>query len=220
MFEKKESEPNYRKLREKMVEIQIRLRGIRDERVLRVMQEVPRHFFVPEESVPYAYEDHPLPIGAGQTISQPYMVALMTERLELTGEEKVLEIGTGSGYQAAILSKLAKGVCTVEKIASLSEKCRELFQGLGYTNIYLKTGDGTEGWKEEALFDGIIVTAGAPEIPTPLLEQLAEGGRIVIPVGGSYSQELIVGKKVGGELEKKSVCGCVFVPLLGKYGWD
>ena len=203
-----------------MVDTQIASRGIRDTKVLQAMKEIPRHLFVPEESRAYAYQDHPLPIGANQTISQPYMVALMTEKLELRGDERVLEIGTGSGYQAAILSKLAKEVYTVETIASLSERCEKLFQELGYMNIYLKTGDGTEGWEEEAPFDSIVVTAGAPDIPTPLIRQLAEDSRIVIPVGNTFSQELIIGRKVGDQLKKTSVCGCVFVPLKGKYGWD
>ncbi|HIE43839.1 MAG TPA: protein-L-isoaspartate(D-aspartate) O-methyltransferase [Candidatus Omnitrophica bacterium] len=216
----KKSEIDYKRLREEMVESQIRVRGIRDERVLNVMKEVPRHRFVPEAEVSFAYEDRPLPVGERQTISQPYMVALMTEKLELQGDEKVLEIGTGSGYQTAVLSRLCCDVYTVERIASLVLRSKRLFEELGYRNIQVKVGDGTEGWEENALYDGIIVTAGAPKIPRPLIEQLAEGGRIVIPVGNSFSQDLIVGKKVRGKLCKRVVCGCVFVPLIGKYGWD
>ena len=214
-----QKEQDYKLLRENMVEFQIKSRRIEDERVLKVMKEIPRHLFISESQRLYAYEDFPLPIGEGQTISQPYIVALMTQALQLKGDEKVLEIGTGSGYQAAILSKLSKEVYTTENIESLTLKAEELFIELGCKNIKLKVADGTEGWAEYSPYNGIIVTAGAPQIPEPLIEQLAENGRIVIPVGGSFSQELIVGEKIKGELVKKVICGCVFVPLIGKYGW-
>jgi protein-L-isoaspartate(D-aspartate) O-methyltransferase len=210
---------DYITLRENMVEFQIKARGIKDEKVLKVMREIPRHLFVSEEQRTRAYEDYPLPIGEGQTISQPYMVALMTEALQLKGDEKVLEIGAGSGYQAAILSKLCLQVFTIEKVESLALKAEKLFKELGYENIKVKVGDGTEGWEEYSPYNGILVTAGAPKIPEPLIEQLAENGRIVIPVGGSFSQDLIVGEKIKGKLIKKVICGCVFVPLIGKYGW-
>ena len=214
------SEENYKTLREKMVELQIKTRGVNEERILKSMKEIPRHLFVAEEQRIYAYEDFPLPIGAGQTISQPYMVALMTEALQLEGDEKVLEIGTGSGYQAAILSKLCREVYTTEKIESLALKAEKLFKELGYNNIKIKICDGTAGWMEHAPYDGIIVTAGAPKIPNPLIEQLSDNGKIVIPVGGSFSQDLIVAEKIKGELVKKVICGCMFVPLIGKHGWE
>lgn len=217
MFNK---ERDYKTLRENMVEFQIKSRAIVEKRVLEVMREIPRHLFVQEGQKPYAYEDYPLPIGEGQTISQPHIVALMTEALQLKGDEKVLEVGTGSGYQAAILSKLSKEVYTIEKVKSLALKSERLFEELGYENIKVKVDDGTEGWKENSPYNGIIVTAGAPKIPEPLIEQLAENGRIVIPVGGSFSQDLIVGEKIKGKLIKKAICGCVFVPLIGKHGWE
>ncbi len=216
MFNKED----YKTLRENMVEFQIKARGIRDEKVLKVMKEIPRHLFISEEQRLYAYEDCPIPIGEGQTISQPYMVALMTEALKLKGDEKVLEVGTGSGYQSSILSKLCSKVYTIEKLESLALKAEKLFKELGYENIKVKVCDGTQGWVEYSPYNGIIVTAGAPKIPEPLIEQLAENGRIVIPVGGSFSQDLIVGEKIKGELIKKAICGCVFVPLIGKYGWE
>jgi protein-L-isoaspartate(D-aspartate) O-methyltransferase len=212
-------ERDYKSLRESMVEFQLKPRGINDPRVLEAMSEVHRHLFVPEDARPHAYGDHPIPIGEGQTISQPYMVALMTQALELKGDERVLEVGTGSGYQAALLSRLCSKVYTVEKVASLALKTKELFNKQGYDNINVKVGDGTEGWPEFSPYDGIVVTAGAPKIPEPLVEQLAEGGRIVIPVGNTFSQELVVGKKISGKLTQEGVCGCMFVPLLGKYGW-
>ncbi len=213
-------ERDYKTLRENMVEFQIKSRGIKDEKVLEAMREIPRHLFVSEGQKPYAYEDYPLPIGEGQTISQPYIVALMTEALQLKRDERVLELGTGSGYQAAILSKLCSEVYTTEKVDSLALQAERLFEKLGYENIKVKVCDGTEGWMEYSPYNGIIVTAGAPKIPEPLIEQLAENGRIVIPVGGSFSQDLIVGEKIKGKLIKKAICGCMFVPLIGKYGWN
>lgn len=212
-------EPDYKSLRKNMVEFQLKPRGINDPEVLRVMGEVSRHLFVPEDSRANSYGDYPLSIGEGQTISQPYMVALMTQALKLTGNEKVLEVGTGSGYQAAVLSRLCSKVYTVEKVTSLVVKTKELFKQQGYNNISVKVGDGTEGWAEFSPYDRIMVTAGAPKIPEPLVKQLAEDGRMVIPVGNTFSQELILGEKADGKLMKKYICGCMFVPLLGKYGW-
>jgi len=202
-----------------MVEEQLRRRGIRDERVLAAMAMVPRHLFVPSGSQPESYEDRPLPIGDGQTISQPYMVAIMTQYLDLKGEERVLEIGTGSGYQAAILAELSKMVFTVERISALVQKSERILTDLGYKNIRFQSGDGTKGWAEEAPFDGIIVTAGAPEVPKALRSQLAEGGKMVIPVGPRYSQTLLKILREGDHFEEEDTTGCVFVPLVGEFGW-
>jgi protein-L-isoaspartate(D-aspartate) O-methyltransferase len=210
----------FEELRDFMVRTQLIPRGIKDERVLRVMNKVPRHLFV-NESIQYkAYEDMALPIGEGQTISQPYMVAVMTELLELKGTENVLEVGTGSGYQAAILSELSKEVYTIERFEKLAQEARQKFQELGYNNIYVKSGDGTLGWSEKAPFDRIIITAGTPQIPDPLIQQLAQGGVIVAPVGERFSQQLIRVKKSGRELSEEFHTMCVFVPLVGQYGWD
>jgi len=210
----------FEELRDFMVRTQLIPRGIKDERVLRVMNKVPRHLFV-NESIQYkAYEDMALPIGEGQTISQPYMVAVMTELLELKGTEKVLEVGTGSGYQAAILSELSTEVYTIERFEKLAQEARKKFQELSYNNIYVKSGDGTLGWPEKAPFDRIIITAGTPQIPDPLIQQLAQGGIIVAPVGERFSQQLIRVKKSDRELSEESHTMCVFVPLVGQYGWD
>lgn len=206
-------------LRNRMVQEQLIPRGIYDERVLNVFRKIPRHNFVPNESLENAYGDYPLPVGEGQTISQPYMVALMTQCLELKGNEKVLEIGTGSGYQSAILAELVKEVYSVERIASLAQRAKIILDDLGYTNIKIKVGDGTEGWDEFAPYDGIIVTAGAPFVPSPLLEQLAEGGIMAIPIGNAFSQVLTVVKKEKGRITQEEICGCVFVPLIGKFAW-
>ncbi|HPD60975.1 MAG TPA: protein-L-isoaspartate(D-aspartate) O-methyltransferase [Thermodesulfobacteriota bacterium] len=205
--------------REQMVKHQLILRGIKDKRVLEAMRKVPRHFFVPENLRESAYHDGPLSIGEGQTISQPYMVALMTECLGLKGGEKVLEIGTGSGYQTAILAELAKHVYTIERVPILLEKAQQVLAHLGYTNIKFKLGDGTYGWQEESPFDGIIVTAGAPDISPVLVAQLNDGGVLVIPVGSRYSQSLYKVTKRGDTIEKEICTLCVFVPLIGKYGW-
>lgn len=202
-----------------MVEEQLRRRGIKDERVLAAMAKVPRHLFVPGGSQAEAYEDRPLPIGAGQTISQPYMVAIMTQSLDLEGKERVLEIGTGSGYQTAILAELSQTVFTIERIASLYEKAEKILLDLGYKNVRCRWGDGSQGWEEEVPFDGIIVTAGAPEIPRTLKSQLADGGRLVIPVGPRYSQNLLRIIRNGNRFEEEDITGCVFVPLLGEFGW-
>ncbi|HPN66789.1 MAG TPA: protein-L-isoaspartate(D-aspartate) O-methyltransferase [Candidatus Omnitrophota bacterium] len=206
-------------LRESMVEEQLIPRGINDRRVLDAMRKVPRHLFVPDSGLENAYGDHPMPIGEGQTISQPYIVALMTQSLGLKGTEKVLEIGTGSGYQAAILSLLSKEVYSIDRYGDLSQKAGETLGKLAFTNIKLMTGDGTEGWKEFAPYDAIIVTAATPSIPQPLLDQLTEHGRIVVPVGGSFSQTLMLARKEAGGIIREEICGCVFVPLVGKYGW-
>ncbi len=202
-----------------MVEEQLLPRGIKDERVLRAFYKVERHKFMPEEAKNSAYADFPVPIGDGQTISQPYIVALMTECLELTGQEKVLEIGTGSGYQTAILAELAKEVYSIERFDNLAKKARIALDELGYTNIKIQAGDGTLGWEEAAPFDRIIITAASPRIPLPLTEQLKENGRLILPLGESFSQVLTVIEKKQGKLESRQVCGCVFVPLVGKYGY-
>ena len=207
-------------LRNGLVEDQLIPKGITDKKVLAVIRNVPRHLFTAGKSLENSYADHPLPVGEGQTISQPYMVALMTQCLELKGGERVLEIGTGSGYQAAILAEIAKEIYSVERFDSLAQKAQVILEGLGYKNIRIKVGDGTEGWKEFAPYDGIIVTAGAPSVPEPLVEQLAEGGRLVIPVGGAFGQELLLIRKNQGEIAQESICGCTFVPLVGKYGWQ
>ena len=203
-----------------MVEDQIISRGIKDARVIAAMRKVPRHLFVEEALQSQAYSDHPLPIGEKQTISQPYMVALMTEALQLKGKEKVLEIGGGSGYQTAILAELSEKVFSIERIRSLAIKARQLLYELGYYNVELKILDGTYGWMEEAPFDAIIVAAGAPDIPQPLLDQLAMDGRLVIPVGDAYVQDLIRITKMEEGTKREDLGGCRFVKLIGRYGWE
>ncbi len=210
----------FNELRELMVNTQLIPRGIKDERVLKAMKKVPRHLFVDEAMQYKAYDDMALPIYGGQTISQPYMVAIMTELLEIKGNEKVLEVGTGSGYQAAILAELSREVYTIDRISVLVEKAKERFHLLGYKNIHTRIGDGTLGWPEEAPFDRIIITAGTPEIPDPLMKQLSEDGIIVAPVGDRLSQQLIKVKKSKGKLIEERHTPCVFVPLIGRYGWD
>lgn len=202
-----------------MVAEQIRDRGVDSPRVLEALLTVPRHLFVPAEYISVAYEDKPLPIGEGQTISQPYMVAAMTAALELTGSERVLEVGTGSGYQAAVLSLLAREVYTVESHASLAEAARERLARLGYTNVQVHAGDGTLGLPDAAPFDAIVVAAAAPRVPPTLVEQLAEGGRLVIPVGQPDQQELLQVRKTGGRTTSCALNYCRFVPLVGRYGW-
>ncbi len=202
-----------------MVERQIISRGIKDERLLGVFLKVPRHEFLGHESLTSAYEDCPLPIGSGQTISQPYMAALMTELLALKGHERILEIGTGSGYQTAILAELAKEVYSVERIEVLAAAARKRLEKLGYNNAHIYVGDGTQGLKEFAPYDGIIVTAGAPDVPSLLVEQLKDRGKLVIPVGGRLMQSLMLIEKNGEEIITKDICGCVFVPLIGEKGW-
>ena len=210
---------DYTKLRELMVKTQLIPRGIKDKRVLDAMERVPRHLFVDSATADNAYSDMALPISEGQTISQPYMVAVMTELLELKGTEKVLEIGTGSGYQAAVLAELSHEVFTIERISVLAEKAKKKFHDLSYFNIHIRAGDGTLGWPEDAPFDRIIITAGSPEIPTPLIEQLSEQGIIVIPVGSLYSQQLLKYRKSGKNPVIEYHTPCVFVPLIGQYGW-
>ena len=212
---------DFAKLREKMVKTQLVPRGIDDADVLRAMRTVERHLFVPEAQRKSAYRDHPLPIGEGQTISQPYIVALMTQILAAKKDSKVLEVGTGSGYQAAVLAELTKEVFSIEIIESLGKSAEARLKQLGYENVHVRVGDGYAGWPEHAPFDGIIVTCACPSAPKPLVEQLAEGGRMVIPVGGSRSyQTLTLFEKRGGILHRKDITGCVFVPLLGPHGWE
>ena len=207
------------KVRREMVEEQIVKRGVKDKRVIDTFLRVPRHRFVAEAFIGQAYEDYPLPIGSDQTISQPYMVAAMTEYLELKGKEKVLEIGTGSGYQAAILAELAEKVFTIERIVELANQARSRLEALGYNNIVFRVGDGTIGWPEFAPFDRIIVTAGSPTLPTSLLDQLDDEGIMVVPIGGEYVQRLNQIRKHKGHVTRKEFFDCVFVPLLGKEGW-
>jgi protein-L-isoaspartate(D-aspartate) O-methyltransferase len=211
---------NFAGLRGDMIERQLLCRGISDKRVLSAMNDVARHIFVPEEIQDAAYDDRALPIGYGQTISQPYMVAIMSESLKLGGSEKVLEIGTGSGYQAAILSHLAKEVYTIERIPELAERAKKTFGEHGYGNISVIVGDGTLGLLEKAPFDAILVTAAAPSIPQTLLQQLSpNGGRLVIPIGDIFTQILTVITKTKNEIKTDESIACVFVPLIGKFGW-
>ncbi len=205
---------DYIEARKNMVEQQIRNRGVHDQKVLDVMLKVKRHLFVPMESRRSAYNDHPLPIGHNQTISQPYIVALMTALADLKETDKVLEIGTGSGYQAAVLAELAKEVYTIEIIAELAERAESLLNELGYTNIKVRHGDGYKGWPEHAPFDAIIVTAAPPEIPQELINELAEGGRMVLPVGVHDNQVLKLLIKKHGEIVEKNVIPVKFVPMV------
>jgi protein-L-isoaspartate(D-aspartate) O-methyltransferase len=205
--------------RKTMVKNQLIPRGIKDERVLEAMGKIPRHLFIEEALAGEAYNDHPVPIGEKQTISQPYIVALMTETLELKGDENTLEIGTGSGYQTAILAELSSRVYTVERIKSLLVNARKLLAELGYSNILFKAFDGTLGWNEYAPFDAIMVTAGAPSLPGPLMDQLADNGRMIVPVGDRYSQELIKVIRKGSNLKQENLGGCRFVNLIGVHGW-
>jgi protein-L-isoaspartate(D-aspartate) O-methyltransferase len=195
-------------------------RGIKDEGVLNAFRKVPRHLFLDEALWPQAYSDHPLPIGEKQTISQPYIVALMTEALELTGTEKVLEVGTGSGYQTAILAELADQVYSIERIPGLAKRARKTLDQLKHTNVIIRIGDGTEGWRDESPFTGVIVTASAPDVPDPLLKQLAPSGRLVIPIGDEQFQDLMLYTKKGADqYDQESLGGCRFVKLIGHHGW-
>ena len=216
MPEKKE----YAVLREEMIEKQLRRRGIQDAAVLAAMAEVPRHEFVSENVRAHAYDDLPLPIGSGQTISQPYIVAAMTAALHLQPGDRVLEIGTGCGYHAAVLSRLAEEVFTIERRAELASSASAALARLGYSNAHVHCGDGTLGLPELAPFDAILVAAAAPAIPKPLLAQLAEGGRIILPIGGAEHQELQLIEKRGDTFPTKMLEGCRFVPLLGHHGWQ
>lgn len=210
---------DYQISRKRMVAEQLIPGGVNDPRVLTAMAKVPRHFFVPEGMMAQAYSDHPLHIGEGQTISQPVIVGVMTQALALKGHEKVLDVGTGSGYQAAILCELAREVCSIERIAKLSHRARRILYDVGYVNFRLRIGDGTLGWPEEAPFDAILAAAGSPEIPRIFLEQLKDGGRLVIPVGGEDSQDLVVVIRRGNSFEKKILSACRFVKLIGAGGW-
>jgi len=211
---------NFAIARRNMVERQVKARGITDPRVLEVMGQIPRHLFVEEAFQSQAYGDFPLPIGEKQTISQPYMVGLMTEALQLKGGEKVLEIGTGSGYQAAVLAKIAGRVFSVERIPALARRARRILDSIGCGSVNIKVTDGTFGWEDEAPFDAIVVTAGAPDVPDCYLRQLAIGGRLVIPVGSLGTQVLKRVTRTGETtFFEENLVDCRFVPLLGKYGW-
>ncbi len=203
-----------------MVETQLVARGIADARVLDAMRKVPRHMFVDEAFRDQAYNDHPLPIGEKQTISQPYIVGLMTESLGLSGGEKVLEIGTGSGYQTAILAELAGRVFSIERHPVLAQRANQILQQLGYRNIIIRVGDGSLGWRDDAPFDGIIVTAGTPAIPQPLVDQLAMGGRLIVPVGDKLGQDLYKVERAPEGIRKTNLGGVRFVDLVGKWGWN
>lgn len=207
-------EQKYRERRERMVKTQLIPRGIKDQRVLDVLTKVPRHLFVDPVQRHMAYSDHPLPIGLEQTISQPYIVALMTQSLALKGNENVLEIGTGSGYQTAVLAELARHVYTVERLPQLSEKAQNILQELQYNNISFRVGDGTGGWPEKAPFEAILVAAASESVPPALIEQLSLGGRMVIPVGDSPVQDLLLITKNQQGIEEQNLCGCRFVPLI------
>ncbi len=210
----------YERRREKMVEQQIEMRGITDSDVLAAMRRVPRHLFVSDALKDQAYGDFPLPIGEQQTISQPFIVAEMTQALEIGRDDRVLEIGTGSGYQAAVLAEIAYRVYTIERIRSLYVQTRGLLDKLKYHNVIMRCSDGTMGWKDESPFDAIIVTAGSPRIPEPLVEQMAEGGRMVVPVGDQHAQDLIKITRDSEGTHQTSLGGCRFVKLVGKQGWN
>ncbi|HTY24659.1 MAG TPA: protein-L-isoaspartate(D-aspartate) O-methyltransferase [Desulfomonilaceae bacterium] len=211
---------NFQKARERMVETQLISRGISNSRVLEAMRKVPRHVFVEEALKEQAYSDYPLPIGEKQTISQPYIVALMSEALELKGDEKILEIGTGSGYQAAVLAELADRVFSIERFPALAYRSNQILQKLGYQNIIIRVADGSLGWPDEAPFDGIMATAGTPKIPQPLVDQLGVGGRLVLPLGDRLSQELVLVELTPEGIKKTNLGGVRFVDLIGKWGWE
>ncbi len=210
----------YERERLRMVEEQLVRRRVTDARVLDALRKVPRHLFVEEALRDRAYGDHPLPIGEEQTISQPYIVALMTQLLELSERDKVLEIGTGSGYQTAVLAELARRVCSIERLPRLAERARALLEQLGYANVWVRVGSGTLGWPDEAPFNRILVTAGGPSVPPPLFQQLAEGGRLVLPLGDPVNQTLTLVEKVRGEMKTQEHGECKFVKLVGKYAWE
>jgi protein-L-isoaspartate(D-aspartate) O-methyltransferase len=205
--------------RQTMVDFHLKGRDIHDLRVLDAMAQIPREQFIPTKYAGNAYDDSPLPIGMGQTISQPYIVALMTQCLKLSGDEEVLEIGTGSGYQCAILAALTSKVYTMERFGELSEQAQASLGPLGFENIEYAVGDGSCGWPQDKQFDRIIITAAVPDIPGPLTDQLKEGGLVVAPVGGQYAQELIVAKKHTGGLITETLCGCRFVKLIGQHAY-
>jgi protein-L-isoaspartate(D-aspartate) O-methyltransferase len=211
---------SYQEDRLRMVRSQIKGRGVRDQRVLQAMRDVPRHLFVPSERRHLAYTDGPLPIGGGQTISQPYIVALMTELLDLSGSERVLEVGTGSGYQAAVLSKLAAQVYSLDRIAELAEQARIRLEDMGCTNVEVQVGDGSQGLPEHAPYDGILVTAAAPQVPEALKQQLADGGSLVLPVGSRAGQILERWTREGDSFRAEKIAPVAFVPLIGEQGWS
>lgn len=206
--------------RDRMVTQQLESRGIVDQRVLLAMRQVPRHLFVPESRQSEAYQDRPLSIGYGQTISQPYIVGYMTAALGLSGHEKVLEVGTGSGYQAAVLSRVADQVTTIEYVPELADTAKNALAELDYDNVEVLVGDGSAGWAEEAPYDAIMFTAAAPEIPTPLREQLVDGGRLVGPIGSRYDQVLVRVRRVANEWKTETLKAVIFVPLVGEHGWQ
>ena len=210
----------FERARERMVDEQLAQRGIRDERVLGAMRRVPRHLFMEEALRERAYGDHPLPIGEEQTISQPFIVGLMSALLELRGEEKVLEIGTGSGYQTAVLAELSRRVCSIERLPRLAERARAVLAELGYQNVWIRVGNGALGWPDEAPFDRILVAAAGPSVPPPLFQQLVEGGRMVVPLGDPVNQTLTLVENVGGEMRSTPHGECKFVKLVGKYAWE
>jgi protein-L-isoaspartate(D-aspartate) O-methyltransferase len=220
MLEQTHDRAEYAVDRERMVRDQIEARGVSDKRVLAAMRAVPRHLFVPTYQRDAAYRDTPLAIGQGQTISQPYIVALMTELLELAGDERVLEIGTGSGYQAAILGQLAAEVITVERFPSLAQEARDRLAALDYGNVRVEVGDGSRGWPEGAPYDAIVVTAASPGVPDPLPDQLADGGRLVVPVGPRWTQHLVRVRREGEAFKRETLIGVAFVPLIGEHGWQ
>lgn len=205
--------------RRRMVQEQLEARGISDTRVLQAFLAVPRHEFVAKDLQSEAYADHPLPIGGGQTISQPYMAALMVQLLRLHGHERVLEVGTGSGYQLAILSQLALEVYSIDRLPELAEQALRRLEHLGYLNVHVTVGNGSMGWPDYAPYEGMLVAAGAPDIPSPLVRQLADGGRLVIPLGSQQAQTLTLVEKRRDALHQQAITSCVFVPLLGEYGW-
>jgi len=210
----------YTSKRQRMIETQLLPRGIKDPRVIAAMRKVPRHLFLDEALWPEAYEDHPVPIGEKQTISQPFIVAIMTEALKLSGTEKILEIGTGSGYQAAVLAELAEQVYSIERLPSIAKRARRILDELRYANIVITIGDGTLGWKEYSPYDGIIVTAASPYPPKTLLEQLKVGGRLIIPIGDEFTQDLTLYiRDSDKDYSKESYGGCRFVKLIGEQGW-
>jgi len=219
-FHRNRTDESLPQKRARMVEEQLRARGIRDERVLAAMGKVPREEFIAPDDAGHSYGDFPLPIGEGQTISQPYIVASMVEALEVRPEDRVLEVGTGTGYQAAILGELAKEVWTIERNAALADKAREILPRLGYATVHVVTGDGSLGLAEHAPYDKILVAAAAPRVPETLVAQLADGGRLVVPVGSRTEQQVLVVRKTGDQITESRREACRFVPLVGEQGWE